>query len=73
MGHAMLRVSVNLIDTLIFLWLAIRGFFLIAQGGGGYVLFWGCALICTAVFWKGLNKEGVVTSVQEFITFFTKR
>ena len=68
----MIRTVTNFIDTLIFLWLAIRGMMFIYMGGGGYIIFWGCALICTAVFWKKLDKEPVVSSFENMLRLFKK-
>ena len=64
----MLSSLIKLIDTAIFLWLAIRGFMFIYEGGGGYINFWGCALIATAVFWKKLEKDFILDSVTGFFS-----
>ncbi len=63
----MLTSLIHLIDTLLFLWLATRGFLFIWEGGGGYIIFWGCALIATAVYWKTLDKSFIVDSFKALL------
>ncbi|MDE3015988.1 MAG: hypothetical protein KGI29_03595 [Pseudomonadota bacterium] len=65
--ESVLRLIIEVLDIFVFFWLAIRGMMFIWDGGGGYLPFWGCALISTAVFWKKYDKGAMVTALKDSI------
>jgi hypothetical protein len=71
--EALARLLVQLADLGVFLWLAIKGLMFVWEGGGGYIIFWGAALIASAVFWKQLDKDAIITSLKSAITQLVRR
>jgi len=71
--EALLRLIVQLLDLFVFFFILFKGLSFIWQGGGGYILFWGSALVVTAVFWAKLDKDAMVSSLKNAITRFVRK
>ncbi len=71
-GRQLLRLAVQLLDLLVFFFILIKGLAFIWDGGGGYILFWGTALVVTAVFWAKLDKDAMVTALKNALTGLVK-
>ena len=69
----MVKKIVDVIDTLIFLWLAIAGFTLLWTSSFPKFTYAGCALVCTAVYWGSMNKDRVIATIEKVIQLFVKR
>ena len=72
-SEAFIRLIVQLLDLFVFFFLLIKGLMFIWQGGGGYILFWGSALIATAVLWAKLDKDAMVTSLKNAVGQLIRR
>lgn|GEM_PF-4565331 len=68
----MVRKIVDIIDTLIFLWLAVTGFVYIWTGTPPALIYAGCALVCTGIYWKNMNKDRIINTIENTIKLFLK-
>ena len=68
--EALIRLIVQLLDLGVFFFILYKGLAFIWEGGGGYTLFWGSALVSTAVFWAKLDKDAMVSSLKNAICRF---
>jgi hypothetical protein len=66
--EALTRLVVQLLDLFVFFFILIKGLLFIWEGGGGYILFWGSALVITAVFWAKLDKDAMVSALKTAIS-----
>ena len=71
--EALVRLIVQLLDLFVFFFILIKGLFFICEGGGGYIIFWGTALVVTAVFWAKLDKDAMVSSLKTAIARVVRR
>ncbi len=65
--EALIRLVVQLLDLFVFFFILFKGLGFIWEGGGGYIYFWGTALVVTAVFWAKLDKDAMVSSLKNAI------
>lgn len=69
----MLRKTFAIIDTLIFLWLAIKGLMYIGYAEAAMGIIAGCFMVCTAIFWQKMEKDRLIGGIEHIMGFFVKK